>query len=238
MATGPPNIEDHARLLVGSSVFTLAEGRENRVLAVDHGGVTVGTDKSPDGERVPLDDLRNAATRLFRDGEVQVSVASLGHRSSFLGAFLATLSNVETATDPLRLMVTATRPPVVPEHVRRQRLWESLAPQWPDRADALAQSVRAAGIYNTGRGIFVDVVRTRVSTGDPRGATVSIRHTGRSYPDDISEKGIRYHYPETQRPSTDRMEVLATKAAGELGLPIFVVLEGEWDGIGAFSVPN
>ena len=55
--------------------------------------------------------------------------------------------------------------------------------------------------------------------------TVSILHTGEHYPDDISDNGVIYHYPETRRSAgRDRSEVDATKAAHDLGLPIFVVL--------------
>jgi hypothetical protein len=54
---------------------------------------------------------------------------------------------------------------------------------------------------------------------------VSILHTGEHYPDDLSEEGLIYHYPETRRPpGRDRSEIDATKAAAELKLPIFVIL--------------
>jgi putative restriction endonuclease len=62
------------------------------------------------------------------------------------------------------------------------------------------------------------------------GVTVSLLHTGKHYPDDISEDGLIYHYPKTARPpSRDAAEVAATKNAANLNLPIFVVLPGETD---------
>jgi hypothetical protein len=225
----PPNIERHARSLVGTSTFTLTDERENRILSIDGQTLVVATDKSPQGERVPIEDLRSGAARLFGDGEVRVNVAELGRRSSFVGALLATLPNVETLTDPVRLRVRRPLPTAEIERTRRRQLWDALRSENPDRADVLAQDVRAVGIYNTGRGIFADLKRTRETTGDPRGATVSVRHTGRHYPDDLSDLGLAYHYPETKNASTDVMEVNATKAAGELGLPIFVILEGKRD---------
>jgi putative restriction endonuclease len=52
-------------------------------------------------------------------------------------------------------------------------------------------------------------------------------HTGRHYPDDLSDDGLIYHYPTTHRPSgRDAAEVQATKNAAALSLPIFVILPG------------
>lgn len=60
--------------------------------------------------------------------------------------------------------------------------------------------------------------------------TVSLLHTGRHYPDDLSEDGLIYHYPSTARsPSRDAAEVEATKNAAHLGIPIFAILPGEND---------
>jgi hypothetical protein len=56
---------------------------------------------------------------------------------------------------------------------------------------------------------------------------VAILHTGRRYPDDLSEEGVIYHYPATGRPSgRDEAEVQGTKNAMRLDLPIFVILPG------------
>ena len=55
--------------------------------------------------------------------------------------------------------------------------------------------------------------------------TVGVLHTGRSYPDDLMPDGIVYHYPRTKRPGQDAQEVSATKAAMELGLPVFVIVQ-------------
>jgi putative restriction endonuclease len=52
---------------------------------------------------------------------------------------------------------------------------------------------------------------------------VSILHTGRHYPDDLSDDGLIYHYPTTHRPpSRDSAEIQATKNTAALSLPIFV----------------
>jgi putative restriction endonuclease len=49
-------------------------------------------------------------------------------------------------------------------------------------------------------------------------------HTGEYYPDDLTDSGVVYHYPKTNRPpSRDFREIQATKAAGNLSLPLFVI---------------
>jgi len=56
------------------------------------------------------------------------------------------------------------------------------------------------------------------------GVTVSVLHTGSSYPDDLANDGVIYHYPTTSRPpGRGASEIEATKEAARLRLPIFVV---------------
>ena len=56
---------------------------------------------------------------------------------------------------------------------------------------------------------------------------MGLLHTGTSYPDDLSEDGVLYHYPRTQQPTRDDAEVSATKAASVLGVPVFTIAPGE-----------
>jgi putative restriction endonuclease len=84
--------------------------------------------------------------------------------------------------------------------------------------------LRELGIYGGAQGIWIDKKRTELLTDDGYGVTVSVLHTGSSYADDLSSDGVLYHYPSTGRPAgRDRSEIAATKAAGLLGLPIFVI---------------
>jgi putative restriction endonuclease len=108
----------------------------------------------------------------------------------------------------------------------RNRLWGQLKRQ---DLGALDPSVlRKLGIYRGAQGIWVDRRRTGPLTSDGNGVTVSVLHTGRHYPDDLSDEGLIYHYPKTGRPARrDLAEVAATKAAKELALPIFVILRGD-----------
>ena len=66
-------------------------GRPNAVLNVADFDVIVGTSRSPDGERVPIESVQSGLERLLRDREIEVSPRSLGYRSSFVGAVLLTL---------------------------------------------------------------------------------------------------------------------------------------------------
>jgi putative restriction endonuclease len=111
------------------------------------------------------------------------------------------------------------------ERSRREAMWASLlASGGPSGLSA--QLLREVGVYGGAQGIWVDIDRTRGING-VSGVTVSLLHTGRHYADELSADGVLYHYPRTGRsPGRDRSEVEATKAAGRLRLPVFVVTPG------------
>ncbi len=112
------------------------------------------------------------------------------------------------------------------EYERRRALWSEL-----ERHDMTAlepRVLRDLRVYGGAQGIWVDKTTTGDLTEDGHGVAVSILHTGRHYPDDLTDDGVIYHYPDTNRPpNRDTAEVEATKNAGKLELPVFVVLPGE-----------
>jgi putative restriction endonuclease len=116
-------------------------------------------------------------------------------------------------------------PTVEAERARREAMWVSLrAASGPSRLPP--RLLRELGVYGGAQGIWVDTGRTRGIDGAD-GITVSLLHTGRHYADELSPDGVLYHYPQTGRPpGRDRSEVAATKAAGRLRLPVFVVTPG------------
>jgi hypothetical protein len=115
-------------------------------------------------------------------------------------------------------------PEVASEKTRRFALWNGLN----DRENAEAQRLRELGIYGGAQGIWVDKARTAGGEIEPDGATAAILHTGRHYPDDLSDEAVIYHYPKTARPAgRDRAEVQKTKNAMEHKLPLFVILPGK-----------
>src|SRR5215467_15794450 len=112
------------------------------------------------------------------------------------------------------------------ERKRRLDLWTDLEAR-NLVARARPDDLRQRRIYGGAQGIWVDKDRTGQIAGNDGGITVGILHTGRHYPDDLSEDGVIYHYPTTHRPpSRDAAEVQATKNAAALSLPIFVILPG------------
>ena len=91
--------------LTGQEISTVT-GRPNRVLRVDGDDVIVATERSPAGTAVPIQMVQLGLDRLRESGGLEVSVASLGHRSSFVGAVLLTLPGAHlTRTSPPRILL-------------------------------------------------------------------------------------------------------------------------------------
>ena len=106
----------------------------------------------------------------------------------------------------------------------RRDTWASLgAPGGPK--GVAPELLRELRIYRGAQGIWVDRARTGSLTEDGNGITVGLLHTGRSYPDELSDDGVIYHYPSTnRRGQRDLNEIEATKRAKQLGLPVFVII--------------
>ena len=102
--------------LIGKTIYTLGQRRPNRILAIEGDRIIVATEKSPAGEHVPIAWVQDALDSLFRDRELVISVESVGYRSSFIGAVLGTLPNVEVESGPRRVRLVA-------ERSRMQALW-------------------------------------------------------------------------------------------------------------------
>ena len=219
------------RSLVGQPLRTPREARPNTILAVRDGQAIVATRRSPNGRPVPLEWLQDLLDRFGAGEEVPLDPWIVRQRSSFLGAVLLTLPMVEISSDtPPIARVNPARTPtadVLLEFEARLGMYaDLLARGGPTRVPP--EILRELGIYAGASGIWSDARRTRGIAGS-LAVTVGLLHTGRHYPDDLSDDALLYHYPETERGAgRDRAEVEATKAAGALRLPVFVVLqEGE-----------
>jgi hypothetical protein len=57
-------------------------------------------------EPVPVADIQAAIDRLWRDGEIEVSVGSVGYRSAFGGAVLQTIPGTTALTRPRRIRLS------------------------------------------------------------------------------------------------------------------------------------
>lgn len=109
------------------------------------------------------------------------------------------------------------------EGTRRRGLWDLLLGKGVLEGVA-PQLLRDVGVYGGAQGIFVDKARTAHLTSDGQGAAVGLLHIGRRYNDDLKDDMVLYHYPTTKRPvARDENEIQATKNAGLLGLPVFVI---------------
>lgn len=61
----------------------------------------VGTTRSPKGQPVPTEWVQDALDRLLDEGEVEISVRSLGYRSAFVGAVFPALPGTTKTVNPL-----------------------------------------------------------------------------------------------------------------------------------------
>lgn len=107
------------------------------------------------------------------------------------------------------------------ERAWRSSAWHALLSSHPT-ADAPAATIRELGLYNGYRGVWVDKKRT-ASAWSPNGITIGVRHDGSSYADRLSQTGLIYKFPETERTGHDELEIEATRTAMRFGLPMFVV---------------
>ena len=157
--------------------------------------------------------------------------AAHGFEFPHLGALTPSDFSGGEATDASKLrdlgfqvLVTGNQQAVDAERRHRLSLWQQLIAEGVDTAGVPAARLRELGVYGGAQGIWVDKSRTKALTSTGDGVTVAVLHTGSSYADDLSEDGVFYHYPLTNRPpSRDTSEIDATKAARDHGLPIFVV---------------
>lgn len=112
------------------------------------------------------------------------------------------------------------------ERTRHEGIWQALLSRAPD-CNATTEQLEELGIRpaKTGQGIFRD--HNNTSGLAPEGVTLTLLDTGTTYADAFDDDAGEYHYPSTKRGGKrDENEVEATKHAGRLDLPVFVILCG------------
>lgn len=102
--------QELVRGLVGKTVFTVGLQKPNKVIAIRGADVIVGTAKSPGGEPVPIQWVQDAIDQLFARGELLIDVKTVGYRSAFIGAVLATIPGVIMETRPRRARLVSRNP--------------------------------------------------------------------------------------------------------------------------------
>lgn len=107
--SGPaPDIATYLGTLVGRTIPTMT-GRPNRIVRLSGDHVWVATERSPQGKPVAIAEIQEAADLLFAHCDLIIDVATVGHRSAFVGAVLGSLPGVVVMTRPRRV-VLADRP--------------------------------------------------------------------------------------------------------------------------------
>jgi hypothetical protein len=88
------DIRQHLRALVGKTIYTIGKKRWNRILDIQGDNVIVATEPSPRGKTVPMKEVQAAWDELRSKGELAINVKTVGYRSAFIGAVMATLPGV------------------------------------------------------------------------------------------------------------------------------------------------
>lgn len=214
----------------GGAVATIVEGIPNRITGVFDDRITRDSERarSPSGPGAPA--RRSQVERTWN--ELNETGSSPGVRElRFAVALVALLDGVEVdgnrivLADPQRAgqLFTGDDNVVDAERRRRTGMWDALQREHGSTG-APPEALRELGVYGGAQGIWVDKDRTAHLTEDGLGVTVALLHTGRSYPDDLADDGMVYHYPKTGRPAQrDANEIEATKHAQRLGLPVFTI---------------
>jgi hypothetical protein len=104
--TQPYDARTILQALVGKTIHTLT-GRPNRVLGIEADDVCIATSRSPAGQVVPIAWVQDALDRLARDGEVEISVESVGYRSAFVRAVRSSLEDTESSPATMRVRRTS-----------------------------------------------------------------------------------------------------------------------------------
>jgi hypothetical protein len=162
--------------------------------------------------------------RLFSDGFLYAGPKKITAKTLFTVSRRLFRSTHKSRRTPNA--IEGARKMSIPDELsRRLKLWEQISAG--DATNTGPSALRSMRVYGGAQGIWVDKTTTGTLSQDRQGVTVSILHTGRHYPDDLSDDGLIYHYPTTHRShGRDAAEVQATKNAAALSLPIFVILPG------------
>ena len=110
------------------------------------------------------------------------------------------------------------------EFERRTKIWDDLVDKGgpTEVRPALVSELR---IHRGQMGVYRDLEHTASVGREDSGVAMGLLFTGDHYADAVFEDGVVYHYPVTERGHRDSREILSLKSAGELALPVFVVLK-------------
>jgi hypothetical protein len=201
----------HLRGLVGATIPTLT-GRANRIIEVRGEDVLVGTERSPEGQPVPIEWIQDAMDRLVRDRVVEISVESVGHRSAFVGAVLNSLRGTRSETNPRRVFLDGAEGPVTAGSWREP-------PEILDAMDAINELAGRPPVRRPGgrrqsapgrKAIELRAVAMAISYFEERGWDVEDVGSSASY-DLRCKKGRRLLHVEVKGTTSRGKKVLMTR---------------------------
>lgn len=201
----------HLQGLVGTTIPTLT-GRPNRIIEVREEDVLVGTERSPEGQPVPIELVQDAMDRLVRDRVVEISVDSVGHRSAFVGAVLGSLPGTRSQTNPRRVYLDEI------EGTATAGAWRE-PPEVLDAIDVISELAGRPPVRRPGgrrqsaperKAIELRAVAMAISYFEARGWAVEDVGSGASY-DLRCTKGERSLHVEVKGTTSRGKKVLMTR---------------------------
>src|SRR5262249_43908476 len=123
-------------------------GAPNEIVEVRDRDVIVATGRSPAGPPVPIAMVQAALDQLLAAGELRIDVATVGHRSAFIGAVLQTLPGARAERHPQRIVLDGRPDPDAraTELARRGHMWAELNPL-AETVEATPARLKELGIY-------------------------------------------------------------------------------------------
>lgn len=166
-----PTAEAVLRGLQGRTIPT-ATGLPNTVLKIEGDTVLVRTQRSPSGQSVPIADVQRGLDLLAAHGSVRVSPKELGHRSTFVGAVLATLPGAQftgklvtvtiaepnTTSLPLEVLEALDDADRIAGRPRRSSRGQGFGLTQPERDEIERHSMDLAAKHLTDAGYIVEDV--------------------------------------------------------------------------------
>jgi len=112
---------------------------------------------------------------------------------------------------------------IIEEKGRRKLLFNTLS-HTHIASNIEPSTLRELKLYGGAAGVWVNLSQTENIVFKSYGVAVSIRHTGKHYNDEISQSGINYDFPSTNRKgSHDKNEIEAIRACHVSRIPLFVI---------------
>ena len=106
------------------------------------------------------------------------------------------------------------------EKERRLLIWNEIKGR-----ELTSSEIQNLGIYKGQAGIYRSLPETKAIVNNGFGMAMGLSHSGKHYPDEVSDDFIIYHYPKTERPGDyDLNEIESTKNCMRHNVPLFVIL--------------